>query len=212
MNAGLALNREKSKLFAPHRSKVISEWTSKWEIEYGLLPTKYLGVPLLHKWLYQALYQPLLDKIMKRVHNRSCQILSQAGRQCLVKSILQNPSTQWLSVLPIPLSIADKMDRLLRNYLWTGSLAKKAFCTISWESTYKATNKGGLGVRMVADLNFPFMCKWIWKLISNQNCLWASWCKENFLQDTDFLAAKSKCSDSFFWKSVLNIRDRAANL
>ncbi|GFZ21562.1 hypothetical protein Acr_29g0007240 [Actinidia rufa] len=45
--------------------------------------------------------------------------LSYAGRSELVKSVLQGVKCFWLSILPIPVGVKDKIISLCRNFLWT---------------------------------------------------------------------------------------------
>lgn len=85
----------------------------------------------------KVVFQPLVDRVTQRIDDWSTKLLSTAGRLWLVKSILQASSLHWLQILPIPQEIADRVDRALRNFLWTGSYLKKPYCAVSWEAVCK---------------------------------------------------------------------------
>ncbi|WMV07687.1 hypothetical protein MTR67_001072 [Solanum verrucosum] len=67
----------------------------------GLLPFKYLGVPLSTKRVSILQYQPLIDKIMHRVQSWTFRFLSYARRAQLIKSVLFSIQVFWSQVFII---------------------------------------------------------------------------------------------------------------
>lgn len=68
----------------------------------GILPFKYLGVPLSSRILSIPQCQPLMDKITAHIHNWTAHLLSVASRCQLVKSVLFYVTAYWMQVFPLP--------------------------------------------------------------------------------------------------------------
>ena len=74
----------------------------------GYLPMKYLGLPLGAKFKDKT-------KMERRLAGWKCLYLFKGGRVTLIKSTLSNLTTYFLSLFPIPASVANQMERLQRN-------------------------------------------------------------------------------------------------
>ena len=47
-------------------------------------------------------------------------VFIQGGKVTLIKSTLSSLPTYFLSLLPIPVKVAKRMEKLQRDFLWTG--------------------------------------------------------------------------------------------
>lgn len=87
--SSLEVNEEKSAVYFGGLSEV--EQGNLAELLYmpiGVLPFKYLEVPLSYKKLFINQCMPLVDRIAGRVKHWSCRALSFVVRLTLVKSVL----------------------------------------------------------------------------------------------------------------------------
>ena len=73
----------------------------------GTLPMKYLGLPLGAKVKDKTIWNPILEKIERRLTGWKCLYLSRGGRVTLIKSTLSNLPTYFLSLFSIPASVAN---------------------------------------------------------------------------------------------------------
>ncbi|XP_071727525.1 uncharacterized protein [Rutidosis leptorrhynchoides] len=69
--------------------------------EVGVLPMKYLGVPLLDKRLGLKIAVVLLKRLQ------------------LVASMLSAMQIYWASVYALPIGVVDEIDKLLKGFLWS---------------------------------------------------------------------------------------------
>lgn len=84
--SGLEISSEKSKIFF---SKSVSDLIKRQSnFKEGTLPLKYLGVPLHHKKLQIAHFQPMIDKVTRKLSYFAISTLSQAGRAEMLKSVV----------------------------------------------------------------------------------------------------------------------------
>ena len=79
---------------------------------------KYLGLPLGAKFKDKTIWNPILEKMERRLMGWKRLYLSKGGRVTLIKSTLSNLPTYFLSLYPIPASVANRIKKLQRNFLW----------------------------------------------------------------------------------------------
>ena len=82
----------------------------------GTLPMKYLGLPLGAKFKDKTIWNPILEKIEQRLAGWKHLYLSKGGRVTLIKSTLSNLPTYFLSLFPIPATMANQIEKLQRNF------------------------------------------------------------------------------------------------
>ena len=73
----------------------------------GTLPMKYLGLPLGAKFKDKTIWNPILEKMERRLTGWKCLYLSRGGRVTLIKSTLSNLPTYFLSLFPILAGVAN---------------------------------------------------------------------------------------------------------
>ena len=87
---------------------------------------KYLGLLLGAKFKDKSIWNPILEKMERRLAGWKRLYLSKGGRVTLIKSTLSNLPTYFLSLFPIPASVANRIETLQRNFLW-GSFGDDPF-------------------------------------------------------------------------------------
>ena len=87
----------------------------------GFLPMKYLGLPLGAKYKDKAIWNPILEKMERKLASWKKLYLSKGGQVTSIKSTLSNLPTYFLSLFPIPTSVANRIARLQRDFLWGGA-------------------------------------------------------------------------------------------
>ena len=85
--------------------------------QIGPLPMTYFGMPLgaSHKSL--TIWNPILEKIERKLAGWKKMYLSKGRRLALLKSTLSSFSTYFLSLFTIPMHVANKIERLQRDFL-----------------------------------------------------------------------------------------------
>ena len=81
---------------------------------------KYLGLPFGAKFKDKTIWDPILEKMERRLAGWKCLYLYKGGRITLIKSTLSNLPTYFLSLFPVPTIVANRMEKLQRNFLWGG--------------------------------------------------------------------------------------------
>ena len=69
----------------------------------------------------------------------------------------------FLSLFKIPASVAAKIERLQRDFLWSGVGEGKRDHLVSWDAVCKPKTKGGLGFGKISVRNVALLGKWLWR-------------------------------------------------
>lgn len=181
----------------------------QFHLEVGMLPVRYLGLPLLTKRMGKSDYQPLIEKIKKRISLWTNRFLSMAGRLQLIKSVLMSIANFWMSSFCLPGACLKEINSICSAFLWSGPELNTKRAKIAWDVVTLKTDEGGLGLRPLKEVNVTCCLKLIWRATSSHS-LWARWIKEYLLKGESFWAVREKSTlGSWVWKKLLKYRDKA---
>ena len=106
---GLKVNLGKSELVPVGVIPNIEILVDALGCKQGTLPFKYLTIPLGAKFKEKTIWNPILDKMERRLAGWKRLYLFKGGRVTLIKSTLSNLPTYFLSLFPIPIDVANRM-------------------------------------------------------------------------------------------------------
>ena len=84
-----------------------------------------------------------------------------------------------MSLFRMPKSVARRLEKLQRDFLWGGRNLERKAHLVKWEVVCGNKEKGGLGIRKLTLLNKALLGKWIWRFACDKEalgskCLWRS--------------------------------------
>ena len=77
-----------------------------------------------------------------------------------------------MSVFRMPKSVARRIEKLQRDFLWGGANGGNKAHLVKWKVVCTDKEKGGLGLRKLAILNKALLGKWIWRFARAKEELW----------------------------------------
>ena len=63
----------------------------------------------------------LVSKFEKKISHWTNRFLSMGGRLVLICSVLSSMPVYWMALVPVPLSILDKLRKMIFSFLWGSS-------------------------------------------------------------------------------------------
>ena len=138
----------------------------------GALPLTYLGMPLGASYKAVSVWDPIIEKMERMLAGWKKLYLSKGGRLTLLKSMLSSLPTYFLSLFTIPVSVAHRIEKLQRNFLWGGMGDDFKHHLVGWDKVCTPKEKGGLGVRRLIPFNKALLGKWLWRFGLEEHKLW----------------------------------------
>ncbi|XP_074306059.1 uncharacterized protein LOC141641287 [Silene latifolia] len=129
-------------------------------------------------------------------------MLSKAGKETLIKSIVQAIPTYAMSVFKIPNFFCDEIRSLITSFWWGASNGRKKIPWIAWEKMCRSKEHGGLGFRDFQLFNKALLGKQGWRLMTEDTSLMARVIRGKYFADRGFLEAELGSNPSYSWRSI----------
>ena len=114
---GLSVNVGKSEIVPVGEVGNIDALANILRCRVGSLPMKYLGMPLGTPYKTASVWNPILERMEKKLSGWKRLYLSKGGRLTLLKSTLSSLPTYYLSLFVIHVVVADRLECIQRNFL-----------------------------------------------------------------------------------------------
>jgi hypothetical protein len=177
---GIWVNMSKSEMVPVGEVQNLSDLAESLCCHTGELPLSYLGMPLGASYKATAVWNPILEKMERRLSGWQKLYLSKGGRLTLLRSTLSSLPTYFLSLFTIPISVAHRIEKLQRDFLWGGMGNDSTHHLMGWDKVCTPKAKGGLGIRSLVLLNKALLGKWLWRFGLEENNLWRRVVVEKF--------------------------------
>ena len=76
-----------------------------------------------------------------------------------------------MALIPIPISILDKLMSLIFSFLWGSSANKRKYQLVDWQSLSKPTSLGGWGIKHLSWFNLYLRLKSFWLALNGNGIL-----------------------------------------
>jgi hypothetical protein len=134
---------------------------------------KYLGLPVGANPRRMSTWDPLVDKIRKKLNSWGNRHISHGGRVVLINSVLNSISVFYLSLLKMSVQVIKKAIRIQREFLWDGVNGGRKLSWIKWRVVCQEKKNGGTGVRDLKAMNLSLLMKWRLRLLQREDvALW----------------------------------------
>jgi hypothetical protein len=207
--SGQEINLSKSEVFfSRNLSKAAQEDLSGiMGVKHVMGTGRYLGLPSMVGRSKKATFGFIKDRIWKRINSWRGRALSKAGKDVMIKSVLQAIPSYFMSVYLIPDSIISDIERMINVFWWGDGSNNKGIRWLAWEKLAKPKAIGGLGYRDFHAFNMSLIAKQAWKFVVEPDKLVSRVFKARYFPRSSICHAKLGDNPSYVWRSVWKSRD-----
>ncbi|XP_058763698.1 uncharacterized protein LOC131637124 [Vicia villosa] len=178
--SGLGINFHKSKLIGVNTSQHFLEAASLYlSCKMESNNFEFLGIPIGFNPRKESTWQPLLEKMRRRLNGWKNRFLNLGGRITLLKSILSSLSIFFMSFYKMPTKVVKECTKIQSNFLWGGAVEKR---NIHW---------------------------WRWRIVNGGGTLWWEVLKARYgdikMQILCGGDSRSSSSSSLWWRDLLKV-------
>ena len=157
---------------------------------------RYLGFPTPEGRMNKGKFQPLHDKLWKRLIQWGEIYLSVGGKEFIIKAVIQAIPVYMMGLFKLPDSICDDLTNLTRNFWWGAGKGVRKTHWKAWDHLTRPKLCGGLGFRDYRLFNQALLARQAWRLIQSPESLCARVLKAKYypngsLVDTCFAGSAS---------------------
>jgi hypothetical protein len=206
--SGQKINKEKTGIFFSRNTKV--ETKAHIAEVAGVNPSqqyeKYLGLPALVGRSRVSTFTDIKGKVWDRINGWNEKFLSQAGKEILLKAVIQAIPTYTMSVFQLPKTLCNDINSMMSRFWWGHKENDKKVAWMKWGRLGQPKERGGLGFRDLECFNMALLAKQGWRLIQNPDSLVARILKEKYFCHDDFLNSNIGSNPSYAWRSIWNAK------
>ena len=107
----------------------------------------------------------MLDRVSRRLDGWKKAFLSFGSGITLIQSSLSHILSYFLSLFKIPISIALRIEKLQRDFLWLGCGEGKKDHLVNWDLVCRLKEVGGLGLGKISLRSQTLLWKWLWSYL-----------------------------------------------
>jgi hypothetical protein len=164
---------------------------------------KYLGLPSMIGRSKKSIFNYIKDRIWNRISNWSSKMLSQAGKEVLIKSVAQAIPSYCMSVFLLPMSIGDEIEKMLNSFWWgIKENGSKGIRWMSWDKLTMRKEWGGMGFRNIYGFNLAMLGKQGSNLLTNSDAMVSKVFKAKYFPNGNFLGASLGHNPNYVWRSI----------
>ncbi|XP_019171492.1 PREDICTED: uncharacterized protein LOC109167042 [Ipomoea nil] len=163
---------------------------------------KYLGLPSFVGRNRRAVFSYIDDKIRQRIGSWNKKLLSQAGKEVLLKSVAQSMPTFSMSVFLLPLNTCTAIERAMNRYWWRAK-DDQGIHWKAWDKLCIPKKYGGLGFKELHAFNLAMLGKQAWRLLTKPETLVSKIYKARYYPKGTFFDASVGNNPSYCWRSIM---------
>lgn len=149
----------------------------------------------------------ILARVERKLEGWKERLISKAGKEVLIKAVIQAIPQYAMSIFNIPTSICQAMEKRIASFWWKQNSDRRGVHWKKWEDLKMRKDCGGLGFKDLVDLNKAMLGKQAWRMLQLPNALWYKVLKSIYYLRSDLWTTKKGIQPSWGWQSLLVGRD-----
>ncbi|KAL0440154.1 UNVERIFIED_CONTAM: putative mitochondrial protein [Sesamum latifolium] len=162
----------------------------------------YLGLPSRAARSKRELFAIILDRIWQKITGWNEKLLSQVGKEVLIKSAIQEVPTYAMGCFRLPITLLKEIHSMVANFWWSNR-GKNKIHWISWNRLCESKLMDGLGFRQLHLFNLAMLAKQLWRIWIHPDKLISQVLNAKYFPNSDVFSATLGSRPSFTWRSIL---------
>jgi hypothetical protein len=162
----------------------------------------YLGLSALVGKSRTKAFKGIKDRIWKQLQDWKIKFLSQAGKEILIKAVIQAIPTYSIGVFRLPKTLCLEINALMQKFWWEHQENDKRIHWMSWEKRGLSKVNGGMGFRDLTHFNMALLAKQFWRIWKTTDSLTTRIFKAKYFPNCSILEAGLGSKPSFAWRSI----------
>jgi hypothetical protein len=203
--SGQCVNKEKSSIyFSPNTSQEIRQTLKlTMGIAVEAFSERYLGLPTAVGRITSGTFDHLGERIHTKLQGVSERMVSCAGREVFLKSVIQSIPTFSMCCFQLTKKVCTQLVSYMARYWWSSSIDRRSMHWIAWDLLASPKCKGGMGFRDLEIFNLALLGKHGWRFITHPDSLCARVLKTKYFPNTSFLEATTPNGCSATWRAIV---------
>ena len=166
------INQEKTTLFFGKNTNDQTQEAIKVSLRVPTIQhyEKYLGLPSFIGRNKKTCLVTMKEWIWARMQGWKVKLLSQAGKEAMIKATIQSIPAYSMSVFKLLVSLCKEIEMMIRRFWWEQGDAKKIHW-VKWGSLFSSKLVGGMGFWDIKKFNNALLAKLVWRLVHQKDTL-----------------------------------------
>lgn len=134
-------------------------------------------------------------------------LLSQVGKEIMIKVVIQSIPTYSMSVFHLPIRLIKDIEAMIRKF-WSGNQDNaRKMLSVKWSSLCSPKSLGGMVFWDLRQFNNELLGKQVWRLYHEKDTLLYKVFKSKYFPNGNIFDFEINPRCFFAWKSILQARD-----
>ncbi|CAK8577706.1 unnamed protein product [Lathyrus sativus] len=175
-------------------------------VRHVLGTRKYLGFPSMIGRSKKETFSFIKDRIWKKINSWRGRALSKAGKEVMIKLVLQAIPSYVMSLFILPDAVCNDIEKMLNSFWWGGGSNNKGIHWLACDKLAFSKKDGGLGFRDFKAFNMSMVAKQGWNLLSKPHALVSRIFKARYFLRTSYFES-NRYNSIFMWRSIWKAKD-----
>ena len=206
---GQKLDREKTSLFFSKniRMEIQEEIKNNFGAQIINKHERYLGLPTLVGRGKRKAFNRIKDQVGRKIAGWKCKLLSNAGREILIKVVAQATTTYMMSCFKLPDPLCGELNALVSQFWWVQKEKERKMVWILWEKMCMPKSEGGMGFKDLKAFNLALLAKQGWRLNQHPDSFTHRVFKAKYFVECTFMEAQVGKKPSYVWRSLMAAKE-----